>query len=567
MNTKASHNPHLIPLATGLALLALCLLVAAPARAATASDTGEIVLTEVSSTIQWEWEGSYTVTFDLADKSDHIGGGPLEQIVEHGGSAIVPEVSVHAGWAFVGWNKSFDNITSGMTITALYTPPGSGTAGDPYQISTHEHLEAVNDNLSSHYILMNDIDLSGGIYTRAVIAPFFEYASPRFTGTFEGNDFEVRNLRINGIGNHYVALFGRVGSGGSITNLGVVDCEILGHREVGGICGSNEGGSITSSYVTGKVSSSDYYVGGLCGINHGTINFCYAAVDVVGQSGAGGLCGSNYGTIHSSFARGSVSGPVSGGLCRWNGGAIHASFSTVDVSGSQVGGLVGRNIGTIHSSYATGAITGNNWFGGLCGLNAWQTGGGTIIASYSTGVVSPAGSYVGGLCGRNDFYSHTYGTISASFWDVETSERATSHGGEGKTTAEMLEPDTFLSVGWNFEDTWVMAPSDSPLGGYPVFQWQAVYPSRAVTLRPGEHGSILEANHGSEYAGLFFDGELLPDINVVAEDGYVFWGWQPSVPTRVTRDIEATAHYRELPFTVTVTFRKYTMELLRPLPR
>ena len=38
---------------------------------------------------------------------------------------------------------------------------GSGTAEDPWQIATAEQLDRVRDDLTAHYILTADIDLSG----------------------------------------------------------------------------------------------------------------------------------------------------------------------------------------------------------------------------------------------------------------------------------------------------------------------------------------------------------------------------------------------------------------------
>ena len=56
--------------------------------------------------------------------------------------------------------------------------------------------------------------------------------------------------------------------------------------------------------------------------------------------------------------------------------------------------------------------------------------GGTIINCYSTGTVTGE-SYFGGLVGDND---DSYGTVTASFWDIHTSGLANSNGGTGKTT-------------------------------------------------------------------------------------------------------------------------------------
>ena len=38
---------------------------------------------------------------------------------------------------------------------------GSGTAEDPWQIATAEQLDRVRDDLKAHYVLTDDIDLSG----------------------------------------------------------------------------------------------------------------------------------------------------------------------------------------------------------------------------------------------------------------------------------------------------------------------------------------------------------------------------------------------------------------------
>ena len=51
--------------------------------------------------------------------------------------------------------------------------------------------------------------------------------------------------------------------------------------------------------------------------------------------------------------------------------------------------------------------------------------------------------YVGGLVGAST------GPVTNSFWDIETSGRATSAGGTGKTTVEMKSIATFSGVGWD----------------------------------------------------------------------------------------------------------------------
>lgn len=49
---------------------------------------------------------------------------------------------------------------SSSMATAAFSGAGSGTADDPYEISTCTELQEMENNLSAHYELVNDIDCS-----------------------------------------------------------------------------------------------------------------------------------------------------------------------------------------------------------------------------------------------------------------------------------------------------------------------------------------------------------------------------------------------------------------------
>ena len=84
---------------------------------------------------------------------------------------------------------------------------GSGTAEDPWQIATAEQLDRVRDDLKAHYVLTDDIDLSGyenwipiGAFQSLSDAPEdAEVPHPdfAFTGTFDGAGHTISNLTVS----------------------------------------------------------------------------------------------------------------------------------------------------------------------------------------------------------------------------------------------------------------------------------------------------------------------------------------------------------------------------------
>ena len=267
---------------------------------------------------------------------------------------------------------------------------GDGSKGNPYQISNVTELQWMGNtsNLDKHFILVNDIDASG-TKTWNGGAGFEPVGgmSNRFTGSLDGQRYNITDLFINRGSTGIVGLFGFIGWGGMVINVSLMDNNISGGWTIGGLVGFNDYGTVTNSYATGDVSG-DGGVGGLVGENHeGDVNNCYATGNVSGTGDyVGGLMGSNHGTVSNSYATGDISG-----------------------TGDYVGGLVGYNFyGTVNNSYATGDVSGTgDYIGGLVGFNDWT---GTVKKCYATGSVSGDDS-VGGLVGYNDEYDMDNGWI------------------------------------------------------------------------------------------------------------------------------------------------------------
>jgi len=360
------------------------------------------------------------------------------------------------GYHFVNWTGEVGTIANvdAATTTIIMNGHYSILANfglEIWEIRDWYDLDAIRNNLGGRYILMNDLD--------STTAGYMELASEtanqgrgwesigtsddQFTGSFNGQGYETRDLFINRPDEDHTGLFGEVGQEGVTKDIGVVNVTVIGDCYVGGLVGHSDG-TVSNSYSTGNVNGEEH-VGGLVGHNGGIVNNSYSIGSVTGGSRVGGLVG-------------------------WNQAALTNSYSTASVTGdSRVGGLVGDNWyyeGTVSNSYSTGSVTGSTHVGGLVGVNYY----GSVTNSYSTGSVTGS-SQVGGLVGYNT------GTVSNSFWDIQTSGQATSAGGIGKTTAEMQNIATFsawdiiavTSGQTNPAYTWNIVDDET----YPFLSWQS----------------------------------------------------------------------------------------------
>jgi hypothetical protein len=402
-----------------------------------------------SATTTITMNGDYSITAEFAWQyylsTNSTEGGSVTEPGEgvfpcDEGSVVNLAAEAEESYHFIQWTGNISTIADvyaaettitmndhySITANFILFAGGNGTAEDPYQIVNWRHLDNVRNYLSSYFIVINDLNSNSIGYTELASTtanegkgwePIGTLLHP-FTGSLNGQGYEIRDLFINRPDEADVGLFGVVEEVGAIENVGVVNGYVIGDDNVGGLVGKNEG-TVSNSYSTGNVTG-NLNVGGLVGYNFfGTVTDSYATGSVIGDDNVGGLVGKNRGTMNNSYATGSVIGD------------------------DNVGGLVGKNdnTGTVSNSYSTGNVTGN--------------------------------THVGGLVGRNQ------GTVSNSFWNTQTSGQATSDGGTGKTTKEMMNFDTFNDVGWdittadpdetNQDYTWNIVDTVT----YPFLSWQS----------------------------------------------------------------------------------------------
>ena len=233
-------------------------------------------------------------------------------------------------------------------------------------IKTADDLQALKDNLSGKYILMNDIDLSG--YNWTAIGT----KTNPFSGELNGNGHVIKNLQVDDAAGNGIGLFGVI-DGANVSNVGLENADINVQNAVGILAGAAEASIITNCYSTGSVRGAGW-VGGLIGqiTNATTINNCFSTANVTGTSSQiGGLVGRlNSSSVSNSYAEGSVLGKIF------------------------VGGLIGNSIGisNISFSYALGDVKADDNVGGLLGYlddhkiyidNCYSAG--TVEANLSSG--------------------------------------------------------------------------------------------------------------------------------------------------------------------------------------
>lgn len=307
---------------------------------------------------------------------------------------------------------------------------GDGTSANPYQIETAAELQSIQNDLSAHYILMNDIDLTGVRWTPigSISAGFF--------GELDGNGHTISNLNLSSTAQS-AGLFRSLTSGATIKNLRLEDCHV---DSTSLWCGCLVGSIVMSEsahetatlqdidMVRCSATSSTNHVGVLCGLI-----YTAAVVDIAdcilinceaeSTIGAhvGVLCGEctdgssteiTRVTITTSHAK--TSNYNVGVLCGgcYGGSSLIMTDCNVDTciaestSSNYVGALCGRCHGR-SSVYAENCVAENSIVKGVTNI------GGIFGRSVDTGssigatgctvkdcTVVATGNYAGGIAGR-----------------------------------------------------------------------------------------------------------------------------------------------------------------------
>ena len=164
--------------------------------------------------------------------------------------ALTSDNKVIRDYTNLGWHNHTGGTTEDNCPKCVKKPEQENGV---YQISTIQELywfsAYVNNTDSSIKAeLANNITVNEDIsaQNRIIWTPAGTGSKP-FTGTFDGKGHIISGL-VKENSTEPVGLFGVIGSGAKVSNVGVVNCIFSSTADAGGIAGSNEG-TITDSYI------------------------------------------------------------------------------------------------------------------------------------------------------------------------------------------------------------------------------------------------------------------------------------------------------------------------------
>ena len=300
-----------------------------------------------------------------------------------GGTSIEPEYSYQERQAYdAAYAAYLAEFEGNYAATAAYTGNGSGTEADPYIITTPAELQSIRDDLSAHYKLGNDIDMSSFSWSKI----------SSFSGSLNGNGYKISNLQLT-LTNHggFIEL-----TNGYIKNVDFLNVDLTTSASAWVSLISLSNSEITQCNFDYSCSGSAYFAL-IYGV--GTVSNCY----------------------FNAYSSNSIDIVV---MQNGNGGEL--AFSDSYITGSLIPKTYYSGVGRVGSNTVTGFSIDS-----ICNLMSMMNGDstsrrisipdsgkyGTLTNNYANGDMVFRGSTTSGtttdMNGQN-VYASTYNT--ESFW-------------------------------------------------------------------------------------------------------------------------------------------------------
>ena len=348
---------------------------------------------------------------------------------------------------------------------AVSVPAGSGTAADPFRITSVDELAILDDLTGAHYKLMNDLTLPASwepLCNRSVGYARREdvtITEADFTGVLDGNGYTIDLRAVDASDQTLI-----------YTNFGT----IKNLRLVGGY-------STTGDYYE------DWGEGLATENNYGLVEACSAETDIrlttsgsyaVGSMAIGGLVGSNLG-----------------------GGTVKDCYGLADIAVTKQDGS--------GSGAALGAVVGENCYGTI--INCY--GVGTAYSTYRGQT-----NLSGGVCG----YERKDSSSSGCYYDRDV----LGHDAPGEGSRQFGKSTTVMKMqvnysGWDFNNTWYLNASMN--GGYPVLRCDkrfAIPDGPSTPADPVDPSGSFDPGPSTGVIRVFVNGQQLSfDQNPTAISG------------------------------------------------
>ena len=267
----------------------------------------------------------------------------------------------------IGKKASYSSYLS--VYSKNYFADGNGSKSNPFLIETENQLKSIVRFPNAYYKQMNDLD-----FEYESVGGFFSADQP-FNGVYDGNGKTISNISST------KALFNNVGEKGTLKNIKMVNCSVVGKNEA--IFVFNNYGKISDCTVDGTITvttSGNYaQIGLMIFNNYGTIANCSASGQVTATA-----------TGHSTWN----DKAYAGGIAYYNAttGKIiscdsntNTTANSKDGNDANAGGITAINDGLINNCEANGKIFADgyadaDYAGGITGKNNGQ-----ILNSYYIG--------------------------------------------------------------------------------------------------------------------------------------------------------------------------------------
>lgn len=335
--------------------------------------------------------------------------------------------------------------SDGSTVSKTWGLTGTGTAADPYLVSTAADFKAMAKNCNAdhkgtgeYFKMTNDIDFGGNADSPAQLPAIGKDGNAKiaeiaygFDGTFDGDGHTISGIYHTENGNNaegkYNALFGCIDKNGVVKNIIFSENNhITSYNYVGSIASLNMG-TIENCSNYADITATGFAAGGICGFmvnGNGTVRDCHNHGNVTAMTYASGICGgsqsgksittysyliegcTNSGNLSTSNGVGSagIAGSYSGAVknCtnsgnaddtkgtakskQYTAGIVSCASFAVDIDGC-------TNSGSISGVQNVGGILGNVMKGDKAAT--------TISNCVNNGPVSGQDLYVAGIVGNS----------------------------------------------------------------------------------------------------------------------------------------------------------------------